>query len=112
VHPKVLNTVDQSVSVRFNVLKQQEKVPILYDMDVIIVVNSDSDEFTDIRYWQGETYRHTCVVDLSRVRRLVFLFNFVIEPAAHLPSLFEHIRDVRIITANTLFFHAISDLDL
>ena len=110
VHPKVLRTVDQAVSVRLNVLKIQEKVPIFYEMDVIIVVNTDSNEFTDSDYWQGRTYRHRCIVDLSRMKRLVFLFNFVIEPAAKLPSLLAHVRDVRIITANTGFSRSVSTM--
>jgi glycosyltransferase involved in cell wall biosynthesis len=80
-------------------------------MDVIIVVNTDSNKFTDSDYWQGKTCRHRCIVDLSRMKTLVFLFNFVIEPAAKLPSLLAHVPDVRIITTNTLFFRSVPALD-
>lgn len=111
IHPKVLKTVDEAVSVRLNVVKIQDKVPIFYDMDAVIVVNTDSNEFTDADYWQGKTYRHSCVVDLARIKKFVFLFNFVIEPAAKLPSLLRHVPDVRIITANSLFFRSISEMD-
>jgi glycosyltransferase involved in cell wall biosynthesis len=111
IHPKILKTVDEGVAVRLNVVKIQDKVPILYDMDAVIVVNTDSNEFTDAAYWQGKTDRHSCVVDLARIKKFVFLFNFVIEPAAKLPSLLRHVPDVRIITANSLFFRAISEVD-
>ncbi len=112
IHPKVLKTVDEAVSVRLNVVKIQDKVPIFYDMDAVIVVNTDSNEFTDAEYWQGKTYRHSCVVDLSRIKKFVFLFNFIIEPAAKLPSLLRHVADVRIITANSLYFRSISEMDM
>lgn len=111
IHPKVLQTVDPAVSVRLNVVKIQEKIPILYEMDVLLVANTDSQEFTTAEYWQGKTFRHGCVVDLSRIKTLVFLFNFVIEPAAQLPSLLPYVPDIRILTANTLFFRSLSVLN-
>ncbi len=112
IHPKVLMTVDKAVSVRLNVVQIQEKVPTLYGMDVLIVVNTDSREFADVEYWQGKTDRHNCVVDLSRIKALVFLFNFGIEPAKRLSSLLPYVPDVRIITANTEYSRSISTLDM
>lgn len=112
VHPKVLSRVDQRVRVRLNVLKGQEKAAILYDMDAIIVVNTNSEVFTDVAYWRGNTDRHGSVVDLSRLRTLIFLFNFIVEPAAQIPSLLPYARDVRIITTNTLFFRSITRRDI
>jgi hypothetical protein len=112
IHPRVLMAVGKAVSVRLNVVRIQEKVPALYGMDVIIIVNTDSREFADVEYWQGKTERHSCVVDLSRVKTLVFLFNFGVEPATRLPSLFPYVSDVRIITANTPYFRSLSTLDI
>jgi glycosyltransferase involved in cell wall biosynthesis len=112
IHPRVLKTVDKTVSVRLNVVKVQEKVPTLYGMDVLIVVNTDSSEFADVEYWQGKTCRHSSVIDLSRIKALVFLFNFGVEPAAKLPSLLSYVPDVRIITANTLYSRSISALSM
>lgn len=108
IHPKVLRVVDDAVAVRLNVMSGTGRAPVLYEMDAILVVNTDSNEFTDLSYWRGRTYRHSCVVDLTRIKRFVFLFNFTLEPAAQLPSLFGHVGDVRLITANTQSFNLIS----
>lgn len=112
VHPKVLGKVDPRVHVRLNVLQDQTKVPLLYEMDSIVVVNTNSQVFADVEYWQGKTDRHHSVVDLSRIKTLTFLFNFVLEPAAKLPSLLRHVQDVRIITANTMFFRSITFMEM
>jgi hypothetical protein len=111
IHPKVLKTLDEAVSLRVNVVRAQDKIGILYDMDAIIVVNTSCEDFTTAKYWQGRTGRHKCLVDLSHIKKFVFLFNFVVEPAARLPSILKRVGDVRIIAANTMDFHILSTAD-
>ncbi len=112
IHPKILKKVDEAVSLRLNVLKEQDKVEILYEMDTIIVVNTNSEVFTDVEYWRGNTDRHNSIVDLTRIRSFVFLFNFILHPAMRLPSLLGQVDSIKIINANSRFFHAISSMDM
>jgi hypothetical protein len=84
-------------------------VDALYAVDSLLVVNTDSKEFTRIDYWEGRTPRHNHTVDLKRMRSMTFLFNFLVSPARHLSSLREYVPDLRIITANRKFFAEISE---
>lgn len=83
--------------------------PVLYEMDCLLVVNTDSKDFTTAAYWRGETDRHKTVVDLGRLRQMAFLFNFIVSPSVHLSNLRQLCPDVRIITANMKFYREISD---
>lgn len=80
-------------------------------LDTLLVVNSDSKEFTRAEFWRGETARHQRTIDLSRLRSMVFLFNFIVSPSRHLPSLSDYVADLRIITANRKFYTEISEQD-
>lgn len=83
----------------------------LYSVDYLLVVNTDAKEFTRADYWLGRTSRHQCAVDLRRLPGMAFLFNFIVSPSRHLPSIREQVRDVRIVTANQKFFAEISEQD-
>lgn len=108
IHPRILHKVDPVVPVTVNLLRDSERAGILYDMDIILVVNSSRETFTDVKYWRGETKWHRCAVDLSRIRKLVFLFNFTLAPAAKLPSLLPEVPNLMVLTANTRFLEALS----
>ena len=84
-------------------------VPVLYDMDCLLVVNTDSKDFSTAAYWRGETGRHATVVDVCRLKQMVFLFNFIVSPSVHLVELRKLCPDVRIITANLKFYTEISE---
>jgi len=90
-------------------------IPIVYDcfthnlatlnaMDILLVVNSDSKEFTQFDYWKQRN------VDVKGFRRMVFLFNFIVSPARYLCQ-FEPFTDVRIITTNHRFFRELGEKD-
>lgn len=84
---------------------------ILYDMDRIIIINTDSKNFTTIEYWNGQSGRHNIPVHLDKIKSMTFLFNFIISPSQHLHGINSHVKDIRIITTNTKFFNEISKQD-
>jgi hypothetical protein len=108
---RVLEKVDHGVSIKTNVLRDQNNVGILYDMDATVVVNSDGKLFTDIEYWQGRTERHNSIVDLPRIKAFIFLFNFIVSPSIKLTSLLKQVNTIKIITTNSRFFNEISTQD-
>jgi glycosyltransferase involved in cell wall biosynthesis len=111
--PKRLeDEIDKKVYLIKNVIKDKaENAKYLYDMDVVLVVNSDSYNFTKLDYWEGRTEEHKNFVDISRIKKLVFLFNFVISPSQHLPSLESKCKDIRIICTNKRFFNEFDTKD-
>lgn len=82
-----------------------------YTLDRLLVINSDSREFTRDAYWRGDSDRHSSSVDLTRVRNMTFLFNYIVSPACQLPALQRSVTDVRLIVTNTKFFEEISKQD-
>jgi len=103
--------LDAAVKSLSNVFVEGGNTPILYEMDSIVVINTDSKQFTTIDYWQGRSKRHQCWVDLGRIRQLTFLFNFIVSPAQHLWQIEELCKDVRIIVANMRFLNEIATDD-
>src|SRR5581483_6960064 len=97
------------VVVKEKILQDNSSFTILYEMDVVIVVNTDSKDYTTLDFWQGRSSRHGCKVDLSRLRQLTFLFNFIVSPSQHLWQLTQYCRDIRIIVANQRFFTEITN---
>jgi len=79
------------------------------DLDVLLVVNTDSKEFCRADYWQGRSQRHATAVDLHRVGQVVFLFNFIVSPARHLVELEGLTTRLKIITANHKFLDEIGE---
>lgn len=84
-------------------------VSMLYDLDSLLVVNTDSREFTRAEYWRGETDRHTTRVELGQMKQMVFVFNFIISPSVHLAEIRKSCPDVRIIATNQKFYEEISE---
>ncbi|MEO6754496.1 MAG: glycosyltransferase [Chthoniobacteraceae bacterium] len=83
-------------------------IEVLYSVDHLLIINTDSRDFTTENYWLGQSHCHPHKVDLSRIRQMTFLFNFIVSPACSLPGLRRHIPDIRIIAANGKFFDEIS----
>ena len=83
----------------------------LYEMDHILVVNTDSKEFTTLDYWQGKTNRHDQVIELKKINSMSFLFNFIVSPAKHLNKLNNIVKKLSIITTNQRYFDELSDLE-
>jgi len=106
----VFARLDPAVRVVRNVFKPSPlNVSALYDLDCLIVVNSDSQSFCRLDYWEGRTKHHQATVDLARIPRITFLFNFVVSPAKHLFELVEKCPDVGIICANQHFARQIRE---
>ncbi len=103
---KLRGAIDPLVEVREGIFTTPD-TDALYSVDHVLVINSDSRLFTTEAYWLGESPRHSYKVNLSRIRQMTFLFNFIVSPSIVLPALQRHIRDIRIITANSKFFDEI-----
>ena len=84
---------------------------VFYDMDHILVVNTDSKFYTTAEYWAGQSERHSHVIDLARIKGMSFLFNFIVSPARHLEHIQKLCEDVRIIPGNDKFFNEIDKKD-
>jgi len=107
---RILAAVRPGVEVHQGVFSRPQVAP-LYSVDRLLIVNTDSKEFTTADYWHGKTQRHGHRADLTRIKSMTFLFNFIVSPARHLTTIEEHVGDVRIITANGKFFREISAQD-
>jgi hypothetical protein len=111
---KIAAQVRSTISPEVDVIDEAitaARLDAFYSVDTLLVINTDSKDFTRADYWQGRTSRHNCVVDLTRIPGMTFLFNFIVSPARHLPSIQQHVGDVRIVTANEKFFREISEQD-
>lgn len=93
------------------VLNAMENPDSFYKQDVVLIINSDSKEFTTTDYWDGKTASNGHVVDLSKVKRMLFLFNFLISPSRSLDKIGERGPKVGIITTNTKFYDEVTGQD-
>lgn len=84
---------------------------IFYNLDRLLVINTDSNDFTTVGYWGGKTDRHSKCIDLCRVKSMTFLFNFIVSPARHLADVSKLCGDVSILTTNQRFFDEITKKD-
>ena len=110
VPAKLRSAIDPLVEVHEGIFDAPD-LDALYSVDHLLVINSDSRLFTTEAYWLGASPRHPFKVDLSRIRQMTFLFNFIVSPSSSLPTLQRHVRDIRIITANSKFFDEIGKQD-
>lgn len=113
-------SLDESVGVIKNVFKPTDRAnpDVFYDYDLILVVNSDSYSFSQVDYWEGtlkdsegNLKHHPFKVDISRIPKMVFLYNFVVSPAQWLHTIAKKCKDTRIVTANVDFYHQIQYKD-
>jgi glycosyltransferase involved in cell wall biosynthesis len=84
----------------------------LYEVDTLLIINTDSQSFTTLDYWQGKTEHHKFEVDIHRIKQMVFLFNYGIAQAATLNTIRTRCRDVRIICSNRNYFNLITERQL
>ena len=111
LNPHIKEKLDSKVELVLNVFKDGRNLDAIYKPDVLLVINSDSYSFSKPEYWLGQTEHHTHRVDLSRIKKLIFLYNFVISPAKNLSELAKLVPDLRIVCANKDFFNDISEKD-
>lgn len=88
-----------------------DNIDKFYEVDSLLIINTDSKDFTTLDYWHGKSDRHTNFIDLTKIKQMSFLFNFLISPSRHLYELKPYINDIRIITANSKFFEEINKQD-
>lgn len=92
------------VRIAANVMRYAGRAPLLYQMDRMVVVVTDSTVIPSAAYWRGESDRHGAWLNLAHAAPLwAFIFNYRISPAAGLASMVDAGRDVRIICANSAF---------
>jgi glycosyltransferase involved in cell wall biosynthesis len=99
------------IEVRSNVFKPEpnpENIMRLYDVDTLLTVNTDSYSFSKLDYWEGRTEHHKCFVDLTKIKQMAFLYNFVISPSTNLPGIEEKCKDIRILVGNKRFMDEIN----
>ena len=84
-----------------------------YDLDILLIVNTDTKDFSLKDYWLGKTARHNIPIDLNRMvgKKIFFLYNFLVSPSRHLSELSSEGWDIRIIVTNTNFFNEIGKQD-
>ena len=117
LHPVIEKKLDPKVRVIQHIFKPKEcaRPDVLYDLDLLLVVNSDSYSFARLEYWEGtlrdkkhnRIKHHKFKIDLERIPKMVFLFNFVVSPAQNLVDIAKKCKDVRIIVANADFYNQI-----
>jgi hypothetical protein len=94
------------VSSGIQIVRESFKTPdVFYEQDIILVINTDSKEFTKVEYWEKSG------IDLSRIKRMGFIFNFIISPAQHLWEFEAKGIDVRILPGNDRFYNELSSKD-
>ena len=76
----------------------------------VIVVNTDCREFSSIDYWNGKSHRHSTPVPIVNIKKMLFLYNFLVSPSQHLHEIAKF-TNVGIITTNRKFFNEITKQD-
>jgi len=105
---KLRSRVSDTVEIYTNVfILEPEKVDKLYELDHLIVVNTDSRLFSSLDYWLGKSEKHSKPVDLSKIKQITFLYNYIVSPCKGLARIQEYCPDLRIITTNRKFFEEI-----
>lgn len=110
INPKIAERVDPGVPICRNMFKGDSPDPTeMYNVDSLLVVNSDSYSFSKLDYWEGKTDHHDFHFDLTQIPQMIFLYNFVISPSQNLVGLQKYVDDVRIITTSKDFFNQIQN---
>jgi hypothetical protein len=109
---KVAKEIQEKMDEKINLVLDAVKSPeLLYSLDNILVVNTDSNSFTTTEYWEGKSDRHNEFIDLTKIKSMTFLFNFIVSPARHLCHIEKLCPNVKIITTNKRFFDEITTKD-
>jgi len=106
IKKELKDELSKTINPNIKVIKKCFQHPeMFYEMDCILVVNTDSKEFTQIEYWESHGIR------VEDIRKMVFLFNFIVSPAQYLWEFVDRGIDVRILTGNKRFYDELSTKD-
>jgi glycosyltransferase involved in cell wall biosynthesis len=107
---KLFQHIDKNVNVIENCFLTPE---YFYQSDVIIVINTDSRNFSTLDYWTGKSPSHNFSLDIEKLKntKMFFLYNFIVSPSRHLNQFKEAGIDVGIFTTNHKFFEEITKQD-
>ena len=108
VSDKIIAKLESKVHINMDSMKNPG---IFYEMDHILVVNTDSKYFTTIDYWEGKSEKHDTFIDLTKIKSMSFLFNFIVSPARHLEHIQQKCKDIRLIPTNKRFYKEIDTKD-
>ena len=98
----------KEVILRENTCSTQQYQYELSGLDLLIVVNSDSYSFCKTSYWNGKQAKHhTSNIDISQVKQIAFLFNYVVGPAQNLVKLCKVNPNIKIMVTSEWFLHLI-----
>jgi glycosyltransferase involved in cell wall biosynthesis len=107
---RLKNYIHKKVKLCPNVfLPNPKNLEKLYDMDCLVIVNTDSRLYTTTEYWFGKSDKHGNYVDLTRIKQMIYIFNYIISPAKSLSEIEMYCPNVKIITTNTKFFKEIAE---
>ena len=107
-------SLDQYVSEKVKIVNNCFTSPsYFYEADRIIVVNTDSKDFSTIDYWLGKSPCHNFAIDIEKFKnkKMYFLYNFIVSPSRHLYEFTKHKINVSIITTNNKFYNEITKQD-
>ena len=99
--------VDEGVTIVPNALLKPEH---FVTASCVIVVNTDCREFSTMDYWNGKSHRHSTPMPIRSIKKMMFLYNFLVSPSQHLHEIAQF-TDVGIITTNRKFFDEITKQD-
>jgi glycosyltransferase involved in cell wall biosynthesis len=107
---KLFQHIDKDVNVIENCFLTPE---YFYQSDVIIVINTDSRDFSTLDYWAGKSPSHNFSLNIEKLKdkKMFFLYNFIVSPSRHLNQLKDAGIDVGILTTNHKFFDEITKQD-
>lgn len=106
ISDKVLERVPGGVVVFPDTLNHEPAKEFLQSLDSLLIVNTDSKSFTDLKFWQQHG------ISLAKIDCLTYLFNFLVSPSIKLAEMQkEWGNQIRIITTNRKFYYEISEQD-
>lgn len=111
---KFAKNLNSYVNKSINIIEDCFDSPdFFYSTDIIIIVNTDSRDFSTVDYWIGKSDRHNKVINMDKMKgkTFCFIYNFLISPCRHLVDFKKYGIDVKIITTNRKFFDEITKQD-
>jgi glycosyltransferase involved in cell wall biosynthesis len=106
ITPQLKLLLNDGICVYQNIF--QENTDEFYALDCLIVVNTDSRLFATANFWAGKTEKHDTFVDLTQIKQIIYIFNYIISPSKHLTEIEQYCPNLKIITTNNKFFKEIS----